>query len=73
MYIRKENLQNRSRPLGNAIFRSVLIFVNKNYRDGVLTYLWARDVPAGSWDTWRFIRWLAVGVFVDREKTGIDP
>ena len=44
MYIRKENLQNRSRPLGNAIFRSVLIFVNKNYRDGVLTYLRARDM-----------------------------
>ena len=31
MYIRKENLQNRSRPLGNMTFRSVLIFVNKNY------------------------------------------
>ena len=31
MYIRKENLQNRSRPLRNAIFRSFLIFVNKNY------------------------------------------
>ena len=44
MYIRKENLQNRSRTLGNAIFRSVLIFVNKNYRDGVLTYLRAREL-----------------------------
>ena len=51
MYIRKENLQNRSRPLGNVIFRTFLIFVNKNYRDGVLTYLWAREMQCvgGNW------------------------
>ena len=44
MYIRKENMQNRPRRLGNAIFRFLTIFVNKNYSDGVLTYLWAREM-----------------------------
>ena len=50
MYIRKENMQNRPRRLGNAIFRSFTIFVNKNYSDGVLTYLWARDITVPSGD-----------------------